>query len=69
MTELLSSAEGAEDWLAVVAAFKWDYKYTYAPGGATKEWFPRTRQATWTHLRSTLTKGMDKIITTNDVCI
>lgn len=72
MTELISSAEGAEDWLAVVAKFKWDYKY--GTSGAptynfTKQWFARTRQATWTHLRSTLTKGMDKIITTTDICI
>lgn len=72
MTELISSAEGAEDWLAVVAKFKWDYKYVTSGSpnyNFVREWFPRTRQATWTHLRSTLTKGMDKIITTTDVCI
>jgi len=68
MTELLSSTEGAEDWLSVVAAFKWDSKYKYTPGGATREWFAYTRQETWTKLRSTLTKGMTKTIDTTDIC-
>ena len=68
MTELLSSTEGAEDWLAVVAAFKWDSKYKYTPGGATREWFAYTRQETWTKLRSTLTKEMTKTIDTTDIC-
>jgi hypothetical protein len=68
MMGILSSAEQSEHWLAVVAAFKWDYKYTYAPGGATKEWFALTRRETWTKLRSTLTKGMYKTIDTTDTC-
>lgn len=72
MTDILSNADRAEDWLAVVAKFKWDYKYvTSGPPtyNFVKEWFPRTRQATWTHLRSTLIKGMNKIIYTDEVCI
>lgn len=72
MTDILSSADQSEHWLAVVAKFKWDYKYVTsgAPNYSyAKEWFPRTRQATWTNLRSTLTKGMDKIIWTNETCI
>lgn len=72
MTDILSSADQSEHWLAVVAKFKWEYKYVTSGShnyNYTKEWFPRTRQATWTHLRSTLTKGMDKIIETTDICI
>lgn len=69
ITDLLSSADQSEHWLSVVAKFKWDYKYEYTPGGYQKEWFARTRQETWSKLRSTLTKEMTKIIKTTDVCI
>lgn len=68
-TDILSEAEQSEDWLAVVARFKWDCKYEYTSRGLTKEWFARTRQETWSKLRSTLTKGMNKIIWTNETCI
>lgn len=72
MTDILSNADRAEHWLAVVAKFKWDSKFVSS--GAphykySKEWFAHTRQKTWSKLRSTLTKGMNKIIYTDEVCI
>lgn len=67
ITDIISDPEKSEDWLAVVAKFKWDYNWNYKSHG--QEWFTYTRAVTWTKLRSKLTKGMNKTIETTETCI